>query len=241
MQNDSNSNARCIKAIELTFRFVLRNLVTLVFFFLASFFLFGKKSDPAVAIVFLVVALYFTVAYHHFGRGNKASLVIAILAGTSAVGTVAALHSNDDTDELNSAINPATGLMMMGGIDAMGNPYGFDMNSTGMSGNDISMCNNTHHIFDSENNLAMMDNSPDNHRSIFGDDFSTFDDSHHSFNPANGLPMTDDATDIHGNMFCTNSMDDLMGHGSSMFDDSMAHTSLDGGFNSGSFDDDWNK
>ena len=82
MQNDSDSNARCIKAIELTFRFVLRNPLALAFFFFVSLFLFGKKSEPAVAVVILIVFLYFMVAYHYFGRGTKRQRLI-VLAWTN--------------------------------------------------------------------------------------------------------------------------------------------------------------
>lgn len=207
MSKNSDSNARCLKAIELTFRFVLTCFVPLGFLLLAVCLLFEKGYRPGLNVALVIVVTYFIVAHNFYGRSDRVSWIIGGLAGLTGASPAAEVNGGNDAGESNMDFNPATGLMMLGDFDTSGNLYGFGTISGGSSSDDISMSN----------------------------------DYNHSFNPANGLPMIDDATDIHGNMFCTNSADDLMHHGGSMFDDSLAHTSLGNGFNTGPFDDDWNK
>jgi hypothetical protein len=139
MSYDSDSDARCLKAIELTIRFVLTCFVPLAFFLLAICLMFGKGVEPGVNVGLAIVVLYFTVAYHHYGRNNKASLVVAGLAGLTAAKAAiaaAALYSHNDVGDSSMDFNPATGLMMMGDFDTKGNLYGFGTISDGMSNDD---------------------------------------------------------------------------------------------------------
>jgi hypothetical protein len=203
----ADSNARCIRAVELTFRFLLTCFWPLGFLLVAVCLLFEKGYKPGLNTFVAIVCVYFTVAHNCYGRNKKASQIIDGLSGLHVRTALAGGCGAHDDVCSNPAFNPATGLMMMGDFDTNGNLYGFGTISGGISGEDASM----------------------------------FDDNHHSFNPANGLPMLDDSIDVHGNMYCTNSMDDLMDYSSSIFDDSITHSSFDDSFNSGSFDDDWNK
>jgi hypothetical protein len=211
---ESDSNARCLQAIELTIRFVLTCFVPLGFLLLGVCLLFEKGYKPGVNIGLAIVVLYFTVAYRHCGRGNRAALIVAGLAGLTAANAAAAVYSSNDAGDSSMDFNPATGLMMIGDFDTKGNLYGFGTISGGISGADASM---------------------------FDDNISMFDDNHHRFNPVNGLPMVDDVTDIHGNMFGTNSVDEPFDYSSSIFDDSITYGSFDDSFNSGTIDDGWNK
>jgi hypothetical protein len=176
MRDDAGSDARCLKAIELTIRFVLRNFVLLGLFLFVTFLLFGMGREEGIAVGVLIVALYFAVAYRHYGRGNKASLIIAGLAGLTAANAAAAVYSNDGDDDASPAFNPATGLMMMGGVDAMGNPYGIDMNSGQMSGDDISMFDDNSHSVNPATGLPMMDNIVDTMGNPLGIDLNHHDD-----------------------------------------------------------------
>lgn len=215
MSDDSDSNVRCLKAIELTLRFVVTCFLPLAFLGIGICLVFERKYRPGVDAVLIIMVFYFAIAYRNVHRDNRTSLIIAGLAGLTTgkyagrynVNAVAGRYRANDEDDWSPAFNPATGLMMVGAVDTAGNSYGSDAFSDWASDDGASM----------------------------------FDDNHNIFNPANGLPMIDDATDIHGNIFGTNSMDDQMDYSSSTFDDSFTHTSFDESFNSSSFDDDWNK
>ena len=191
MRDDADSDARCFKAIELTIRFVLRNFVLFGFFLFVTFLLLGKEREGVIAVGFLIVALYFAVAYHHYGRGNKVSLIIAGLAGLTTANAAAAVYCNDGDDDLNPAFNPATGWMMMGGVDAMGNPYGIDMNSGQMSGDDISMFDDNSHSFNPATGLPMMDNIVDTMGNPLGIDLNHHDDYVSIFDDCNSASMFD--------------------------------------------------
>lgn len=215
MSDDSDSNVRCFKAIELTLRFVVTCFLPLAFLGFGICLVFERGYRPGVDAMLIIMVFYFAIAYRNVHRDNKTSLIIAGLAGLTTgkgagrynVSAVAGRCSADDEDDWIPSINPATGLMMVGALDSAGNSFGSsgtpDWTSDGGA--------------------------------------SGFDGNHHSFNPANGLPMMDDVIDIHCNMFGTNSMDDLFDHSSSTFDDSFTHSSFDDSFNSSFFDDDWNK
>lgn len=215
MSDDSDSNVRCFKAIELTLRFVVTCFLPLAFLGFGICLVFERGYRPGVDAMLITIVLYFAVAYRNVHRSNKTSSIIAGLAGLTKgevaggynVNAVARRCSADDEDDWLPAFNPATGLMMVGALDSAGNSFGFSGTSDWTS----------------------------------DDDASGFDGNHHSFNPANGLPMMDDVTDIHGNTFGTNFADDIFDHSSSTFDDSVTHSLFDDSFNSGSFDDDWNK
>ena len=221
MIHDSDSDTRCLKAVELTVRFVVTCAVPLAFLLFVVCMCFGREYEPGVNVGMAIVVLYFVVAYHNVHRNNKILLIIAELAGLTTIKTVGSFNANanagagagaegfnsSDADDSGSAINPATGLMMIGGFDTAVNTYGSGTISGGFSNDDISM----------------------------------FGDNHHSFNQANGLPMMDDVTDIHGNIFGTTSVDDVFDHSSSTFDDSVTHSLFDDSLNSSSLDDDWNK
>lgn len=215
MNDESDSNVRCLKAIELTLRFFITCFLPLAFLSFGICLVFERGYRPGVDAMMITIVLYFAIAYRNVHRDNKTASIIAGLAGLtkgkvagrSNENAVAGRCSADDEDDLTPAINPATGLMMVGALDTAGNSFGSGGTSDWTS----------------------------------DDDASGFDDNHHSFNPANGLPMVDDVTDIHGNIFCTTSMDDQMDYSNSTFDDSFTLTSFDDSFNSSSFDDDWNK
>ena len=77
--------------------------------------------------------------------------------------------NSTSTDIETTEINPATGLLMVGGIggvDTDGNPYGTDLDS--MSGTTSSS------LFDSNNDMFSSDNDI---TSSFNDTFSSFDDN----------------------------------------------------------------
>jgi hypothetical protein len=188
--SDAESNARCIEAVKLTIRFVLLNCIQLGLFLLGICIFFGKGLDPGINVGLVIVVLYFTVAYKQYGRGNKASLIIAGLAGLTAAGTVAAVSSIND-GEWDSDSDSGAGFMTAG-FDAMGSPGGVDMNSDIMSSSDASMSNDFHHSVNPANCLPMINDVVDIHGNMFGttsvDDMmssntSSFDDSfsHSSF------------------------------------------------------------
>lgn len=213
MMDDSDSDARCLKAVELTLRFAVTCFLPLAFLGIGICLVLERGYRPGVDAVLIIMVFYFAIAHRNVHRDNKTSLIIAGLAGLTTgkgagrynVNTVAGRYSANDEDDWSPAFNPATGLMMVGAADTEGNSYGTSSDWTS------------------------------------DDDASRFDDNHYSFNPANGLPMMDDVTDIHGNTFGTNSADDIFDHSSSTFDDSITHSSFDDSFNCGTFDDDWNK
>lgn len=215
MSDDSDSNVRCLKAIELTLRFVVTCSLPLAFLGMGICLVFERGYRPGVDAVLIIMLFYFAIAYRNVHRENRTSLIIAGLAGLTTgksagrynADAVAGRYSANDEDDWSPTINPATGLMMVGTLDTAGNSFGSGGTSDWTS----------------------------------DDDASGFDDNHHSSNPANGLPMLDDSTDVHGNMYCTNSVDDLFDHSSSAFDDNSTHSSFDDTFYSCTFDDDWNK
>lgn len=144
MPDYSDSNVRCLTAIELTIRFVLTCFVQIGFLLLGICLLFEKGYKPGVSIGLAIVVVYFVVAYRHYGRGNRASLIVARLAGLTVDNPAAAIYSCSDADDSNMDFNPATGLMMIGDFDTNGNFYGFGTISDGMSNNDSSMFDDDH-------------------------------------------------------------------------------------------------
>jgi hypothetical protein len=208
----ADSDARCIKAFELTFRFLLLNLVYLFFLLFAVCVVF-KGYWPGVYVGYLIVFSYFTVAYNCYGRGNKASLIIAALAGltVAGTGTAAAVYRVSD-DEDDSESDFATGFVTAG-FDAMGSQIGVDMNSDMMSSSDASMSDDFHHSFNTANGLPMINDMVDIHGNIFGT--TSMDDMMNS---------------------STSAFDDGFSHSS---DDSFSHSSFDSSFScSSGFNDD---
>lgn len=215
MSDESDSDVRCLKAIELTLRFIVTCFLPLAFLSFGICLVFERGYRPGVDAMLITIVLYFAIAYRNVHRDNKTSSIIAGLAGLTTGKVAGRYNANavagrcgaDDEDDWLPAFNPATGLMMVGALDSAGNSFGSGGSSDRTSDDEA-----------------------------FG-----FDESHHTFNPANGLPMVNEVTDIHGDTFGTNSSDDIFDHSSSSFDDSFTHTSFDDSFNSSSFDDDWNK
>jgi len=188
--SDAESNARCIEAVKLTIRFLLLNCIQLGLFLLGICIFFGKGLDPGINVGLAIVVLYFTVAYKQHGRGNKASLIIAGLAGVTGAGAVAAVSSIND-GEWDSDSDSGAGFMMAG-FDAMDSASGFDMNSGMTSSSDVSMSDDFQHSVNPANCLPMVNDVVDIHGNMFGttsvDDMlnssiSSFDDSfsHSSF------------------------------------------------------------
>ena len=138
MSDYSASNARCLKAIELTIRFVLTCAVPLAFLLVAVCMFFERGYKPGLDVGLAIAVLYFTVAYHNFGRGSRVSLVVAGLAGLNATNPAAATYSSNDVGDSNMDFNPTTGLMMIGDFDTKGNLYGFGSISEGMFDHDSS-------------------------------------------------------------------------------------------------------
>lgn len=136
MSENSHSNARCLKAVELTFRFVLTCFVPLGLLLLGVCLLLEKGCRPGVSIGIAMVVLYFAVAYRQYGRDNKASRIVAALAGITAANAAAGACWHEDASASDLEFNPATGLMMMGDFDTKGNLYGFGAISDGMSNGD---------------------------------------------------------------------------------------------------------
>lgn len=125
MSNDSDSNARCIKAVELTFRFVFVCIKPLAFFLFAVSMLGNGYKDGAFAGMVIVV-VYFVVAFRQYGRGNNASFIVAGLAGLTAVSAADYFGGDVDDEDDFPLVNPSTGLTMtggIGGVDAGGNPF----------------------------------------------------------------------------------------------------------------------
>jgi hypothetical protein len=166
--SDAESNARCIEAVKLTIRFVLLNCIQLGLLLLGICIFFGEGLDPGINFGLAIVVLYFTVAYKQYGRGNRASLIIAGLAGLAAAGTAAAVSSIND--EWDSESDFGAGFMMAG-FDGMGNPIGVDMNSGMMSSSDSSMSDDFHHSVNPANCLPMIDDVVDIHGNMFGTTF----------------------------------------------------------------------
>lgn len=188
--SDAESNARCIEAVKLTIRFVLLNCIQLGMFLLGVCAFFGKGLDPGIDVGLAIVVLYFTVAYKCYGRGNRASLIIAGLAGVTAAGAAAAMYSTNDVEWDSESSSSAA--FSMAGLDAMGSPIGVDMNSDMMSSSDVSMSDDFHHSVNPANLLPMINDVVDIDGNMFGttsvDDMmnsgtSSFEDSfsHSSF------------------------------------------------------------
>jgi hypothetical protein len=202
MTDDSNSNARCIKAVELTIRFVVTCAVPLAFLLFAVCMFFERGYKPALDVGLLILLLYFIVAYRNVGRGNKTSIIIAGLAGYTAANAVAAVYSNDAGDS-SMEFNPATGLMMIGDFDTAGNFYGCGTMAGETSGDDASWFDDNHLSFNPANGLLMVNDAIDIHGNAFGnnsmDDLmdynsSTIDDSitHTSFDDSFNCGTFDD-------------------------------------------------
>jgi hypothetical protein len=202
----ADSDARCIKAIELTVRFVLINIVYLFLLLFAVCVVFKNGYQPGIDGGLLIIILYFTVAYNCYGRYNRVSLIIAALAGlaVAGTGTAAAVYRVSD-DEEDSESGFATGFVMSGS-DAMGNLNGVDMNAGVMS-----MSDDFHHSFNTANGLPMINDAVDIHGNIFG---TTFMDD-----------MMNSSTSVFDDNF-SHSSDDSFSHSS--FDSSFSCSS---GFN----------
>jgi hypothetical protein len=199
--SEAESNARCIEAVKLTIRFVLLNCIQLGMFLLGICAFFGKGLDPGINVGLAIVVLYFTVAYKCYGRGNRASLIIAGLAGVTATGAAAAMYSTND-GEWDSESSSSTEFMMAG-LDAMGSPGGVDMHSDMMSGSDVPMSDDFHHSVNPANLLPMINDVVDIHGNMFGTTFvddmlnsstSSFDDSfsHSSFDSSSSFSSSSD-------------------------------------------------
>ena len=127
MSNELDSDARCLKAIELTFRFGLTCFVPLAFLLVGICLLFGEGYKLGMNTGFAIVVVYFIVAYRHVGRGNKTSLVIARLAGLTIAKAAAEGDCANDAgdDALLFEFNPANGMPMFNDmVDIQGNPVG---------------------------------------------------------------------------------------------------------------------
>jgi hypothetical protein len=122
--SDAESNARCIEAVKLTVRFVLINCIQLGLFLLGICAFSGKGLDPGINVGLAILVFYFAVAYKCYGRGNRASLIIAGLAGVTAASAAAAMYITND-DEEDSESSSLTGVVMPG-LDAMGNSNDID-------------------------------------------------------------------------------------------------------------------
>ena len=168
MSKDSDSNARCLKATELTLRFMWNNLVPLGVILCAVCIPFRNGLEPGINVGVAIMVLYFTVAYNFYGRGNRTSAVIAALSGVAAGGASAAMNSASNSGSSSIEFNPATGLMMFGHVDAMGNPYGIDLAPGGAYCDDTSISDDDHFSFNPANGLPMFDNLTDMHGNIFG-------------------------------------------------------------------------
>lgn len=126
MSKVSDSNARCLKATELTLRFFWRNLVPLGFLLCAVCILFGNGVEPGINVGVAIMVVYFIVAYNFYGRENRISAVIAALSGVASGGASAAMNSASNSGSSGIEFNSATGLMICGHVDAKGSPYGTD-------------------------------------------------------------------------------------------------------------------
>lgn len=186
MSYDPDSDARCLKAVELTVRFVLTCFVQLGFLMFGVCLLFSKGYEPGLNVGLVIVVTYFIVAYNFYGRSERVSSIIAGLAGLTAARPAAGVYRGSDGGESNMDVNPATGLMMLGDFDTSGNLYGLGTISSGGGSDDDSMFDDNHNSFNPANGLPMMDDSTDIHGNMFGttsmDDHmdygsSTFDDS----------------------------------------------------------------
>lgn len=164
--SDAESNARCIEAVKLTIRFVLLNCIQLAMLLFAICLVFRKGYEPGVDAGLAIVVVYFTVAYKQYGRGNKASLIIAGLAGLTAAGTAAAVGSIN-RGEWDSESDSEAGFMTAG-FDAMGSPSGVDIDSGMMSSSDASMSDDFHHSVNPANCLPMINDVVDIHGNMFG-------------------------------------------------------------------------
>lgn len=138
MSDDSDSNARCLKALELTIRFVLTCAVPLAFLLVAVCMFFERGYKPGLDVGLAIVVVYFSVAYRHYGRGNRTSLIVAGLAGLTKANPAAAMYNSNDASDSSMDFNPATGLMMIGDFDMKGNLYGFGSISEGVFDDDSS-------------------------------------------------------------------------------------------------------
>lgn len=127
MSKDSDSNARCLKATELTLRFFWKNLVQLGCLLCAVCIVFGNGVEPGINVGVAIMVLYFVVAYKFYGRENRISAYIAALSGVASGGASAAMTSANTSGSSSIEFNPATGLMMFGHVDANGNPNGIDL------------------------------------------------------------------------------------------------------------------
>lgn len=203
MSDDSDSNARCRKAIELTIRFVATCAVPLAFLLFAVCMFFERGYKPGLDVGLAIVVVYFSVAYRHYGRGNRTSLIVAGLAGLTAANPAAAAYGSNNAADSSMDFNPATGLMMIGDFDTAGNFYGFGQIAGGMSGDDASMFDDNHLSFNPANGLPMIDDMTDIHGNMAGTnsidemmDYSsaTFDDSftHTSFDDSFNSSSFDD-------------------------------------------------
>lgn len=136
MSSDSDSNTRCVKAITLTIRFVITCFLPLGLLLLGVCLLLETGYRLGLNIGIAMVVVYFAVAYRQYGRNNKASRIVAALAGITAANVAAGACWHEDASASDLEFNPATGLMMMGDFDTKGNLYGFGSISDGMSNDD---------------------------------------------------------------------------------------------------------
>lgn len=162
-----DSDARCINAIVLTARFFLTCFLPLAVLLLGVCLLFDKGYKLGVSTGLLTAVVYFVVAYRCYGRSDRLSPVIAGLAGLTVVNSIAAVQRAKGVDA-NSAFNPATGLMMVGDFDTMGNSYGFGITSEDTPGWDSPSDDYNHHAVNPASGLPMVDDVLDVHGNVFG-------------------------------------------------------------------------
>lgn len=189
-----DSDARCINAIELTARFVLTCFLPLAVLLFVVCLLFEKGYKLGVNAGLLIALVYFVASYRCYGRSDKFSLVIAGQAGLTQANSIAAVHRAQGVDE-NLAFNPATGLMMVGDFDTMGNSYGFGITSDDTPGWDSPPDDYNHHAINPASGLPMVDDVLDVHGNVFGSLSADESASYGSFGADDSLALSafDDA------------------------------------------------
>ena len=181
MSKDSDSNARCLKATELTLRFFWTNLVPLGFLLCAVCILFGNGVEPGINVGVAIMVLYFVVAYNFYGRENRISAVIAALSGVASGGAAAAMNSANNSGSSSIVFNPATGLMMLGPVDTKGNPYGVDLAPHATFHDDSYESDDDFYSINPANGLPMLNDMIDIQGNPFGSSSDDYTDHSTAF------------------------------------------------------------
>lgn len=167
--SEAESDARCIEAVKLTIRFVWVNFIPLAMLLLAICIVFGKGYEPGVDVGLMIVFVYFTVAYKQYGRGNRASLIIAGLAGLAVAGTAAA-GSAITRGEWDSESESDAGFTTPG-FDTMGNLNDVNLNLGMTPSSDTFISDDLHSSVNPANCLPMLNDVVDIHGNMFGTTF----------------------------------------------------------------------